>query len=84
MLPTAYPRSVSLAAVLSSCFAALDGGSPALPLPAVDSAVVVLADGLGAGDPVHPASSASAVINARSGEIHERLVLRRGVRTDRA
>jgi len=39
---------VSLAAVLSSCFAALDRGAPELPLPAVDGAIVVLADGLGA------------------------------------
>jgi len=48
MLPTAYPRSVSLAAVLASCFAALDRGTPELPLPEVDGAIVVLADGLGA------------------------------------
>ncbi|MFC4244476.1 alkaline phosphatase family protein [Gryllotalpicola reticulitermitis] len=48
MLPTAYSRSMSLAAVLSSCFAALDRGEPQLPLEPVDGAVVVLADGLGA------------------------------------
>lgn len=48
MLPSAYPRSVSLAGVLASCFAALDGGTGTVPLPAVDSAIVVLADGLGA------------------------------------
>lgn len=48
MLPTPYSGSVSLAAVLSSCFAALDRAAPQLPLPAVDGAVVVLADGLGA------------------------------------
>jgi hypothetical protein len=48
MLPTAYSQSVSLAAVLSSCFAAVGRGTPQLPLPTVDAAVVVLADGLGA------------------------------------
>jgi hypothetical protein len=48
MLPTAYSQSVSLAAVLSSCFAAVGRGAPQLRLPTVDAAVVVLADGLGA------------------------------------
>jgi hypothetical protein len=48
MLPTAYGQSVSLAAVLASCFAALERSGPQLPLPSVDGAVVVLADGLGA------------------------------------
>lgn len=48
MLPNAYSQSVSLAAVLPSCFAALERGAPELPLPPVDGAVVVLADGLGA------------------------------------
>lgn len=48
MLPTAYGRSVSLAAVLASCFAAVERATPQLPLRAVDGAVIVLADGLGA------------------------------------
>lgn len=48
MLPTAYSQSVSLAAVLASCFAAVNRTSGELPLPAVDGAVIVLADGLGA------------------------------------
>jgi hypothetical protein len=48
MLPNAYSQSVSLAAVLASCFAAVERGAPQLPLRAVDGAVVVLADGLGA------------------------------------
>lgn len=47
-LPNAYSQPVSLAAVLSSCFAAVERGTPELPLPPVDAAVVVLADGLGA------------------------------------
>jgi hypothetical protein len=47
-LPNAYSQSVSLAAVLASCFAAVGRGTPQLPLRPVDAAVVVLADGLGA------------------------------------
>ncbi|AYG05008.1 alkaline phosphatase family protein [Gryllotalpicola protaetiae] len=47
-LPNAYSQSVSLAAVLASCFAAVERGAPQLPLAPVDAAVVVLADGLGA------------------------------------
>jgi hypothetical protein len=47
-LPNAYSQSVSLAAVLASCFAAVERGTPQLPLKPVDGAVVVLADGLGA------------------------------------
>ncbi|MCL2514518.1 MAG: alkaline phosphatase family protein [Microbacteriaceae bacterium] len=48
MLPNGYSQPVSLAAVLSSSFAALERGTPQLQIPAVDGAVVVLADGLGA------------------------------------
>jgi len=47
-LPNAYSQSVSLADVLGSCFAAVERGTARLPLPPVDAAVVVLADGLGA------------------------------------
>jgi hypothetical protein len=47
-LPNAYSQSVSLAAVLASCFAAIERGTPQLPLKPVDAAIVVLADGLGA------------------------------------
>jgi hypothetical protein len=48
MLPNGYSQPVSLAGVLSSSFQALERATPQLPIPAVDGAVVVLADGLGA------------------------------------
>ncbi|WP_022880882.1 alkaline phosphatase family protein [Gryllotalpicola ginsengisoli] len=52
MLPTAYAGSVSLAAVLAGCLAAIERREGELPFPVasrgVDRAVVVLVDGLGA------------------------------------
>jgi len=56
MLPTRGPDELTLADVLPSCVAALEGGGNRLGLPPVDRAVVVLVDGLGA-----------AALRARSG-----------------
>jgi predicted AlkP superfamily pyrophosphatase or phosphodiesterase len=48
MLPAGFPSTTSLADVLTSCLAAVSDATPTLELPAVERAVVVLADGLGA------------------------------------
>jgi predicted AlkP superfamily pyrophosphatase or phosphodiesterase len=48
MLPAAFSTRSSLAAVLPSCLAALDGGANELGLPSVRQAVVIVVDGLGA------------------------------------
>ncbi|MHA7986611.1 alkaline phosphatase family protein [Rathayibacter sp. CAU 1779] len=48
MLPAGFPSTTSLADVLTSCLAAMTGGRPTIPLPEVQRAVVVVADGLGA------------------------------------
>ena len=48
MLPAAFTTKASLAAVLPSCVAALTGQQGELGLPAVDHAVVIVVDGLGA------------------------------------
>ncbi|GAA1444911.1 alkaline phosphatase family protein [Leifsonia poae] len=48
MLPAAFTTRSSLAAVLPSCSAALAGEANELDLPAVDHAVVIVVDGLGA------------------------------------
>jgi len=48
MLPAAKPDAPSLADVLKSCLDAIRSGSVAISLPAVDRAIVVLVDGLGA------------------------------------
>ncbi|MFF1573752.1 alkaline phosphatase family protein [Leifsonia sp. NPDC058292] len=48
MLPAAFSTRSSLAAVLPSCLAALEGADNELSLPAVRQAVVIVVDGLGA------------------------------------
>lgn len=48
MLPTRGPDELTLADVLPSCVAAIEGQGNRLGLPAVERAVVVLVDGLGA------------------------------------
>ena len=48
MLPAAFTTAASLAAVLPSCVAALTGEQGQLGLPAVEHAVVIVVDGLGA------------------------------------
>ncbi|TAM70190.1 MAG: alkaline phosphatase family protein [Microbacteriaceae bacterium] len=48
MLPAGYSSARSLADVLPSCVAALDGRPNPLQLPAVERAVVIVVDGLGA------------------------------------
>jgi predicted AlkP superfamily pyrophosphatase or phosphodiesterase len=48
MLPAPKSDRISLADVLSSCLSAISGSDNRLQLPPVSSAVVVLADGLGA------------------------------------
>jgi predicted AlkP superfamily pyrophosphatase or phosphodiesterase len=48
MLPAAFSTRSSLAAVLPSCLAALEGGVNELGLPPVRQAVVIVVDGLGA------------------------------------
>ncbi|MCS5720477.1 alkaline phosphatase family protein [Herbiconiux sp. CPCC 203407] len=56
MLPTRQAAEPTLADVLPSCVAALEGGGGVLELPAADRVVVVLVDGLG-----------SAALRARAG-----------------
>ena len=48
MLPAAKPDAPSLADVLESCLASVQSTPAVIPLPAVDRAIVVLIDGLGA------------------------------------
>lgn len=48
MLPAGYSSTRSLADVMPSCLAAIDGDTNTLQLPAVDRIVIVVVDGLGA------------------------------------
>jgi hypothetical protein len=69
MLPARQSHRLSLADVLPSCLDSLAGRDNDLSLPAADSAVVVLVDGLG-----------SAALKARAG--HARALSRRFTRRD--
>lgn len=69
MLPAPKPSGLSLADVLKSCLEALAGGENPLALAAVDNAIVVLVDGLGAEALTASAGHArtlSAVMSKRS------------------
>lgn len=47
MLPSRSPESVRLAEVLTSCLSAVSGSDNRIGLPSVDSAIVLMVDGLG-------------------------------------
>ncbi|MFM6973540.1 MAG: alkaline phosphatase family protein [Agromyces sp.] len=67
MLPSRSPDSVRLAEVLASSFAAVMGEPNRLDLPAVDSAIVLVVDGLGMHNLAARAGHARTMTSAASG-----------------